>query len=91
MTTYRITFARVGRHGSNNNPAPAPVDIAAENSTRLAEQLCTIVRPLLASREIEIVVNLATGQGFIFCGPARGGSFTIAEVPAADETADGAL
>ena len=30
MTTYRVTFDRVGRHGGHDgSPAPAPVEITA--------------------------------------------------------------
>ena len=76
---YRVTFDRIGR-----NHGVEPLTATAGDADELAEAVYRYARPHLASRDVEVVVDLAAGSGFIFCGFNNGGTFTIetAEVAA---------
>jgi hypothetical protein len=75
-TKVTVTFDRIGR---NHNVAPlvewvtGPIDPDA-----LAEGIYHYARPHLASRDIEVAVDLDKGQVFIFAGFNNGGGGTIA-------------
>jgi adenylyl- and sulfurtransferase ThiI len=70
--TYRVTFNRIGR-----NHHVAPLAVEATNADTIAEAVYRYARPHLASRDVEVSVDLATGQGQIFCGFNNGGTFTV--------------
>lgn len=72
---FRVTFDRVGRH----HQVPA-LDVTAWDADDVAEQVHRYARRYLASRDVEVVVDLSAGNGTIFCGVQVGGSFTVAEV-----------
>jgi len=74
MTTYRMTFERIGRS------RPEPLTATAEHPEILADEIFRYARPLLASRDVVVVVDMEAMTGNIFCGFQSGGRFTIAEV-----------
>lgn len=72
--TYTVTFNRIGREH-----LVAPLTADADNADQLAEQIHRYARPYLRSRDVEVVVDLAAGDGQIFAGFHSGGEFTIKE------------
>lgn len=73
---YRVEFARIGR---NRNVAPletGPVD----GPNHLANVIHQYARRHLASRAIEVDVDVDGGTGDIFCGFQSGGRFTITPI-----------
>lgn len=91
MTTYTVTFDRIGR---SRNVAPMTVQVEDADKASpediadgLAEVIYKYARPHLRSRDVEVVVDLddleGPGKGYIFCGFNNGGTFTVAvEEPA---------
>lgn len=89
MTSYRITFDRIGR---SHGVAPLDVDVPDEpdatHPDRIAEAVFDYARPHLRSTEVDVHVTIdgqtREGNGFISCGFHSGGRFTIApqEAPA---------
>jgi len=81
MTSYRCTFDRIGRHQDVE-----PLTAAADTADDLAEAIYRYARPKLASREIEVHVDLNPGTGgtgvILIGGFRNGGEITIEEVPA---------
>jgi hypothetical protein len=75
MTTYRVTFNRVGR-----NRSVASVTATVDGANHLAEVIHQHVRPHLMSRDVEVVVDLDKGTGMVLAGFRNGGTFTVAEV-----------
>lgn len=73
MTTYRVTFPRIGR---SSNGSFAEEFIAAD-ADDLAGQIFKYARPKLASSMFMVTVDLETMSGSIEAG--RFGTFTIAE------------
>lgn len=69
---YVVTFERVGRH----RDLP-PLTVRARDGDHLAQEIYRYVRPSLMSRDVEIVVDVETGEGNIFCGFNNGGTFTV--------------
>lgn len=69
---YTINFDRIGRQ---RNIDPLTVD--ADNADDLAAKVYRFARPRLASRDVEVFCDLATGHGWITVGFHNGGSFTI--------------
>lgn len=85
QTQFRVTYERVGRHGGRSGrPAPAPLECWAIGPDGLAERIAKDVRPYVASREVEVHVDLEQMTGFIFTGFNNGGSFTIEQLAVAE-------
>jgi hypothetical protein len=76
--TLTISFDRIGRNHTVE-PITVPATLTADD---IAEHVYRHARPHLASRNVEVAVDLEHGHGTIFCGFNNGGTFTI--------TADGA-
>jgi hypothetical protein len=80
-TRYRVTYERVGRHGGRNgSTAPAPLTVTARDADDLAEQVSRDARRYLASREVEVIVDLAAGTGQILAGFHNAGTFTLEQL-----------
>ena len=73
LTTYTVTFERVGR---NHNVAPLTAH--AVDADHLAEEIYRYVRPHLRSRDVDVTVDMAEGKGYIHCGFHNGGTFAVA-------------
>jgi hypothetical protein len=85
QTQFRVTYERVGRHGGRGGrPAPAPLTVWAIGADGLAEHVLKDVRPYLASRDVEVVVDLDGMRGFIFAGLNNGGSFAVEQLAVAE-------
>jgi len=77
---YRVTFDRIGR-----GHHPAPQVFTARNADELALLLYRFAKPMLASRDVDVVLELDTelphiGKGSITAGFHNVGSFEIEEV-----------
>lgn len=73
MSTYTVTFDRVGRRGGRDGSTPpAPLTVHATTPDDLAREVHEYVRPFLGSRDLE------TMTGGILAGMNNGGGFTIA-------------
>lgn len=70
--TYTVTFERVGR----NHDVP-PLEVESDNADEIAFNIYTYARKFLASRDVEVIVNLDELRGSINYG--RFGTFTLAE------------
>ncbi|WP_293783599.1 hypothetical protein [uncultured Aeromicrobium sp.] len=71
-TEYLVSFERVGRRHD-----VAPLKVSASDVFDLAEKIYRYVRPMLASREIEVVTP-DEGKGSILAGGFRNaGGFTV--------------
>jgi hypothetical protein len=70
--TWLVTFERIGRTHD-----VAPLRVAVEDADELAERISRYARPYLCSSDVQAVVNLAEGRGFILCGFNNGGDFTV--------------
>jgi hypothetical protein len=74
LRTYTVSFARVGR-----NHSVRPLEItSSEDADYIAERIHRYARQYLASRDVEVMVDLDKMTGSIFCGFNSGGTFTIA-------------
>jgi len=91
-TTATVTFDRIGR---TRNVPPLTVtytegdDLAAYE---IARQVFRYANPRLASREVDVHVELgeqpgAGGNGVIYCGGRVGGSFEVSEGTESEVTA----
>lgn len=81
MTRYRVTFERVGRRGGRDGSTPpAPLTVDAEGGEHLAMHVLAYVRPFLASRGLDIVIDLEKGSGFLLAGFHTAGEFTVEEL-----------
>jgi hypothetical protein len=69
---YLVTFDRIGRH----HDVP-PLNTEARNAEDLATTIYSYARPYLASRGVEVYLDLDEGHGGILCGFHSGGRFTI--------------
>lgn len=84
---YRVTYERVGRRGGRNGtPPPQPLEVWAMSSDQLAEKVYDDVRKYLASRDIEVCIDVENCRGQIFAGMNNGGTFAV-ETLATDTTA----
>lgn len=82
-TRYRVTYARVGRHGGRNgSAAPGQLTLDAVDADDLARQVRADARRYLASREVEVEVDLDAGTGQILAGFRNAGTFTLEQLPA---------
>lgn len=82
MSSYLITFERVGRRGGRDGSTPpAPLTVAASSGEHLAEQVLAYTRPFLGSRGVDIVIDLDEGRGFLLAGFHTAGEFTVQEEP----------
>jgi hypothetical protein len=72
MTSYAITFQRIGRARGIR-----PLRVEAANVAHLAEEIRRYVWPYLLSEDVVIDVDLAAQRGRILCGIQSGGVFTI--------------
>ncbi|WND36942.1 hypothetical protein RI578_22810 [Streptomyces sp. BB1-1-1] len=82
-TRYRVTYARVGRHGGRNGtPPPGQLTLTAADADDLAEQVSRDARRYLASSEVEVEVDLDAGTGQILAGFRNAGTFTLEQLPA---------
>jgi hypothetical protein len=82
MSRYLVTFERVGRRGGRDgSPPPAPLATAASSGEHLAVQVLAYVRPFLASRGVDVVIDLEEGRGFLLAGFHTAGEFTVEELP----------
>lgn len=85
QTKYRVTYDRVGRHGGRDgSKPPAPLTVWAVTAEGLEEHIYKDVRPYLASRGVEVVVDLDAMRGSIFAGMNNGGSFTLEALQVAE-------
>ena len=82
MSRYLVTFGRVGhRGGRDGSTPPAPLTVEATDSEHLAMHVLAYVRPFLASRGLEIVIDLEKGSGFLLAGFHTAGEFTVEALP----------
>jgi hypothetical protein len=82
MSRYRVTFERVGRRGGRDGSTPpAPLTTAASSGEHLAVQVLAYTRPFLASRGVDVVIDLDEGRGFLLAGFHTAGEFTVEEEP----------
>jgi hypothetical protein len=82
---YRVTYGRVGRRGGRNgSPPPPALTVWALTADALAQAIRTDIRPYLASKDVEVYVDLETGRGSIQAGWNNGGDFTIERVAATE-------
>ncbi|MFF5670313.1 hypothetical protein ACFY8S_09275 [Streptomyces hygroscopicus] len=82
MSRYQITFERVGRHGGRNgSKPPAPITVEAADGPDLAAQVLTHSRRYLASRAVEIHIDLDAGCGWLIAGFHQAGEFTVEQMP----------
>ncbi|OKI04958.1 hypothetical protein A6A06_09715 [Streptomyces sp. CB02923] len=79
---YLITFERIGRHGGrDDSPAPAPITVEATDDTDLAMQVLAHSRRYLASRGVEVTIDLDAGRGCLIVGGGRAaGEFSVQQV-----------
>jgi len=70
--TWLVTFERIGRTHD-----VAPLRVAVKDADELAERIYRHARPYLRSSDVQAVVDLAEGRGFILCGFRNGGDFTV--------------
>lgn len=87
QTQYEVTYERVGRRGGRNGTPPPALTVWAASAGHLAELVHTDIRRggYLASRGIEVAVDLERMRGFIFAGLNNGGSFTIRRTEDGDD------
>lgn len=71
MASYRATFDRISR----NHDVP-PLNVAGDADS-IAEQVWRYAKGKVASRDVDVVVDLEAMRGTIFCGVQVGGSFTL--------------
>jgi hypothetical protein len=77
QTKYRVTYARVGRHGGRDgSKPPAPLTVWALDADGLAEHVHKDIRPYMLSRDYDVMVDLEKLRGSIFTG-SYGGSFAV--------------
>jgi hypothetical protein len=82
MNRYLITFERVGRHGGRDGSTPpAPLTVETDDNDQLVLQVLAYARPFLASRGLEITIDLDEGRGWLLAGFRNAGEFTIEELP----------
>lgn len=82
MSRYLVTFERVGRRGGRDGSAPpAPLSVAASSGEHLAVQVLAYARPFLASRGVDVVIDLVEGRGCLLAGFHTAGEFTVEEQP----------
>lgn len=85
-TAYRVTYERVGRRGGRDgSPAPEPLIVEADSPSGLAWQVEVDISPYLASRNVEVLVDLDKQRGYIFAGINNGGSFTLEPLQGAED------
>ncbi|GGV80380.1 hypothetical protein [Streptomyces thermoviolaceus] len=85
QTKYRVTYARVGRHGGRDgSKPPAPLTVWAVTADGLAEHIATDVRPYLLSGGAEVVVDLEAMSGYILAGFRTAGTFTLEALQVAE-------
>jgi hypothetical protein len=73
---YRVTFQVVGRTRTLD-----PLEAEASTPDELAKAVHGYVRPMLASREVEVLLSLGTMTGRIDVGGRTIGRFKIEELP----------
>lgn len=91
MTLYKVTYERVGRHGSKREgspPPPPPYQLRAADADELAREIHMDVRRYLGSRYVEVAVCLEELRGIVLSGPQQAGSFTIAVLGDLETPAD---
>jgi hypothetical protein len=85
QTKYRVTYARVGRHGGRNgSKPPAPLTVWAVTAEGLAEHIAKDVAPYILSSDAEVAVDLEAMSGRIFAGLRTAGAFTLEAVQVAE-------
>jgi hypothetical protein len=85
---YRVTYERVGRHGGRNgSTAPGQLTLDALDADDLAEQVARDARRYLASRQVEVTVDLEAGTGQILAGFHNAGTFTVEQLLAEEVAA----
>jgi hypothetical protein len=78
QTKYRVTYARVGRHGGRNgSKPPAPLTVWAVTASGLAEHIAKDVAPYILSSGAEVVVDLEAMSGYLLAGFRNAGTFTL--------------
>lgn len=80
MSHYIANFDRVGR---NHNVEPFA--FAASDADDAAFKVYRYVKPMLASRGVEVSVDLEAMSGQILCGFNNGGTFTLSAADAGGE------
>ncbi|MFE0137663.1 hypothetical protein ACFWY6_39820 [Streptomyces sp. NPDC059037] len=85
QTQYRVTYARVGRHGGRNgSKPPAPLTVWAVTAEGLAEHIAKNIRPYLLSSGAEVLVDLEAMNGQIYAGFRHAGTFTLEALQVAE-------
>lgn len=79
MTTYVATFDS-GRIGRTHDVPPLTIEVPTPDAGDVAEKVYRFARPKLASRDMQVDVDLDKMRGWISCGFHNGGTFTLAEV-----------
>ena len=74
-TNYLATFDRVG-----GNHGVAPLTVAGSPDA-IAEQIFNYVKPLMISRDVDVVVDVEARAGTIFAGFHLGGHITLEPTP----------
>lgn len=74
---YVAKFERIGR-----NHHVADLEFEARNADEAAHEIWKYARVNMASRDVEVVVDLEEGTGMIYAGLHNGGSFTVEEARA---------
>lgn len=81
MTTYLVTYERVGgKGGRDGSPAPAPLTVTTDQPHLLEEQIVRDVRPHLGSSFLDAIVDLEAMRGSVFAGFRTAATFSLAIV-----------
>lgn len=82
MNRYLVTFERIGRRGGRDGSTPpAPLTVEATDGEHLAMHVLTYARPFLASRAVEVCIDLEKGTGFLLAGFHTAGEFAVEQLP----------
>lgn len=73
--SYIVNFERIGR-----NRSVEPLTVQSDDPDTIAEAIYKYARPKLASKDVEVTVNLEKLTGIIEVGWNNGGTFTLEKV-----------
>lgn len=77
LTTYRVTFDRIGR-----NHAVPPLVAEAADLDSLTHAIYHYARARLRSQDVSVQLDASGERGAILCGFHNGGQFTVEQVAA---------